>query len=957
MRQGVPKIRLRQWIWRAFLSSALIPLILVETVLIASYLLTNQVIREAQVDYLKRSAVDSLSASVEQNALIVESKLEHLTGVAGLLGTMTEQALLTPASVPGEVLAVTPEGARYSATDLGGAASFYSAATPLALQDLDKVRRLASLDTLFKQIRQADPMIASLYFNSWDSYNRIYPWFRTNEQYPADIRIPEFNFYYLADATHNPQKATRWTEVYLDPAGHGWMMSAVSPVYRGDFLEGVVGLDITVDGMLNEIAHLRVPWSGYLLLVSNEMTIMAMPPQAEDDFGMSELKAPDAKTVVSGNVLKPRTFNLGQRDDAVVMANELETADSGFSEVTLQGRPHLFAWRTIKNTGWRLVALAEKEDVMAETYGLARHFRNIGYLMIVGLVLFYIVFFTVLWRRSRKLSERLRQPISGIVQMLREIGQGRWQPARVESGIAELDEMAGNVLTMGSQLATSEQQRHVAQERLALVMENASTGLWEYHLDDDSLTLRGGLVVRLELPETSMSREAFLARLDANDARAVMQAFDSLRMGQTSRIDIEFRLSRPDGSFLWLLGRGRMIKGVLDGGNVAVGTLVDIDALKLTEMELRERTLQAQAASQAKSRFISSMSHELRTPLNAIQGFTQLMRMGARHETDEQHLDEILGATTHLAQLVDDLLDWSSLQAEPQKLTLKPVPVRSILKECADMVRSQAMAAGLLLELELELTDTPAEVYADARRLRQVLLNLLSNAIKYNRPGGRLLIGALRVGEWIRLFVEDGGLGIEPALQTALFEPFQRLGKENTAIQGTGIGLALCRELAGLMGGQMGLSSEPGKGSRFWIDLVPTHLVEPSGIREKRRTAIFYAGNDESILPFISTIAGERATLKSGTLEGCVVDSGTEGAPGILLLDCDDENTNRSAQLGRLRRSLNAEFMSVVLLGSAPKALAWVGFEFQAVLKKPLEVEALREVLDALLEKESSNVH
>ncbi|WP_025128598.1 sensor histidine kinase [Pseudomonas sp. PH1b] len=955
MRQAVPKIRLRQWIWRSFLSSALIPLLLVETLLIASYLVTNQVTRETQVDYLKRSAIDSLSASVEQNALIIESKLGSLADLAGLLGAMARQALAAPVSARDETLSVTPEGARYSSTDQGGAASFYSAATPLDGQDLDKVQRLASIDTLLKQIKQIDPMIASLYFNSWDSYNRIYPWFRTDKQYPVDMRIPEYNFFYLADASHNPQRKTRWTEVYLDPAGHGWMMSVVSPVYRDDFLEGVVGLDITVDGILREITRLRVPWSGYLLLVSDDMSIMAMPSQAEDDFAIRELKAFDVNASAHVEVFKPRVFNLGQRDDTIVMANKLQMGDSGVSEVVLQGRPHLFAWKEIKSTGWKLLAVADKQDVMAETDKLAIYFRNIGYLMIVGLMLFYSVFFSALWHRSRKLSEQLRQPISGIVQMLCEIGRGCWQPVRVDSGILELNEMAGSVLTMGSQLATSEQQRHVAQERLTLVMENATTGLWEYCLDDDSLTLRGGLAARLELPETPISREAFLTRLDANDAQSMMLAFDSLRMGQTSRVDLEFRLSRPDGSFLWLLVRGRMIRGILDGGGVAVGTLVDIDALKLTEMDLRERTLQSQAASQAKSRFISSMSHELRTPLNAIQGFTQLMRMGSRNQTDEQYLDEILVASTHLAQLVDDLLDWSSLQAEPQKLTLKPVSVPAILKECADMVRSQALASGLILELLIR--DVPTEVYADARRLRQIMLNLLSNAIKYNRPGCRLWIGAEISGERVRLFVEDEGLGIEPDLQSALFEPFQRLGKENTAIQGTGIGLALCRELAGLMGGDMGLFSEPGKGSRFWVELAQARPNEAVCIREERQTVIFYAGNDESILPLISIITAERAMLRYGALESCVSDSGVEGAPGILILDCDDEDINRSTLLGKLRRSLNAESMSVVLLGSSPKVLAWVGFEFQAVLKKPLEVDAVREVLDALLEKENFDVH
>lgn len=93
------------------------------------------------------------------------------------------------------------------------------------------------------------------------------------------MQIPGYNFYYLADATHNPQRATRWTDVYLDPAGHGWMMSAIQPVYAGDFLEGVVGLDITVDGILDEIGKLKVPWGGYLMLVSGDMKIMALPPE------------------------------------------------------------------------------------------------------------------------------------------------------------------------------------------------------------------------------------------------------------------------------------------------------------------------------------------------------------------------------------------------------------------------------------------------------------------------------------------------------------------------------------------------------------------------------------------------------------------------------------------------------------------------------------------------------
>jgi len=133
--------------------------------------------------------------------------------------------------------------------------------------NMERVLRLAQLDPLMKSIQHSDKLVAALYFNTWDSYNRIYPWFDTPAQYPHDMVIPDYNFYYLADAKHNPERKVMWTEVYLDPAGLGWMMSAIAPVYRGDFLEGVVGLDVTVGQLLGEIAELNVPWQGYAMLV------------------------------------------------------------------------------------------------------------------------------------------------------------------------------------------------------------------------------------------------------------------------------------------------------------------------------------------------------------------------------------------------------------------------------------------------------------------------------------------------------------------------------------------------------------------------------------------------------------------------------------------------------------------------------------------------------------------
>lgn len=222
------QIGLRQWIWRAFAQSALIPLLLVETVLIAVYLLSNSSIRETQIDYLRDSAVAELKSAAALEGRVVEEQLAKVGGMTELYRNLTAQALQQPAPSPVRNLALSADGVRYSPRDEGGAAVFYPNSTAPAKHDLDKVARLARLDPLMQQIKTHTPLVAALYFNSWDSLNHIYPWFLTPDQYPHDMVIPDYNFYYLADAKHNPQRQVVWTDVYLDPAGQGWMASAIA---------------------------------------------------------------------------------------------------------------------------------------------------------------------------------------------------------------------------------------------------------------------------------------------------------------------------------------------------------------------------------------------------------------------------------------------------------------------------------------------------------------------------------------------------------------------------------------------------------------------------------------------------------------------------------------------------------------------------------------------------------
>jgi len=461
--------------------------------------------------------------------------------------------------------------------------------------------------------------------------------------------------------------------------------------------------------------------------------------------------------------------------------------------------------------------------VFRQTNALAGRYQQIGYLLIAGLVLFYIGFFTVMWLRARQLSRALLTPIAGISRMLGEIGVGRWQPEPTRAQIRELDEMSRHTQEIGSRLAYSESERWEAQRRLELVLESSTESLWEYDMHNHTLRMRGRMVNRFGLPSGQLSDSEFRQRIHPDDLAPALAQLERVSLGLQQRYEAKYRFADTQGHYHWLLSRGRVLEQDPDTGVVRVlaGTHVDIDALMRVEEELRAATLQAQATSEAKGRLLSGISHELRTPLNAILGFAQLMRMDCDDESQSEaaeYLDEILLASRHLNQLLGEILEWSSVQNEPAQLELQPVEVCGLMRECAELVALEVQQRGL--QLDLLLPDERLLVLAEPRRLRQVLLNLLSNAMKYNVPNGHISLRVETSPGHVRLLVEDTGLGIDPEQQAQVFEPFQRLGRENSMIQGTGIGLSLCLEFARLMNGQMGLHSEPGVGSRFWIELT-----------------------------------------------------------------------------------------------------------------------------------------
>jgi PAS domain S-box-containing protein len=309
--------------------------------------------------------------------------------------------------------------------------------------------------------------------------------------------------------------------------------------------------------------------------------------------------------------------------------------------------------------------------------------------------------------------------------------------------------------------------------------------------------------------------ENFYACVHPDDhARVKASEAESARIGRHS---VDHRVVHPDGTIRWVHEEAQLEQDAAGRPLRLNGTVQDISARRETETALIHARDEAERANRAKSEFLSRMSHELRTPLNAILGFGQLLALEIKAGVQSDNVQEILLAGRHLLELINEVLDLARIEAGKFTVSLEPVSLAAIVQECLNLAQPLAEARGI----RLILSDTcGGNVQADRTRLKQVLLNLLSNAVKYNREQGTVSIGCVADGDAIQVRISDTGAGLDRAQQSRLFVAFERLEADKSAIDGTGIGLALSKRLMHLMQGEIGVESTPGMGSTFWIRLA-----------------------------------------------------------------------------------------------------------------------------------------
>ncbi|UEM03929.1 response regulator [Skermanella rosea] len=984
------------WIWRSYLRTALIPLLFVELALIGIYLFSNALIRDENLEAMRAVARDQLTRTARQEAETLNATLAGISSATSLLARQAELAYRTPWQAPPEEVeryAYGPQGSWYTTRDIGQGAAFYSGIVPVGEAERAKALRLSQLDPFLKNLQQTNPLIAQAYLNTRDSLNRIYPYFDVSGQYAELMDIPSFNFYYEADAAHNPDRRTVWTDVYVDPAGSGWMASAIAPAYADGVLEGVVGVDVTVGRFVERIAGLQLPWDGYAVLLNRDGVLLAVPPAAERDFGLTELTEHHYDKAIMADTFKPDDFNIFRRPDLAPLAALVGASGSGAGTLALGGDgggSRLASWATIGETGWRLLVLAPESSIFADATALKDRFDRIGLMLIAAVTLFYAGFFAMLYRRAQGMSRAISRPLAEVDAITDRIGAGQDLEQAPRSGILELERTVDRIVAMGHRLA--DHRRAIAattgtlearNRLLATMLDTVPVPLFMLDPSGRYIGCNGHFAAFAGVPR---DRVAGRTPADLFGEAAVQFARDAWAAGRGGGPEED-----PDG------GRIRQYEAVLhdaaegeertvmvgeaafrgaDGSEAGmVGTFFDVTEAQRAADTLRRAKEQAEAADRSKSEFLANMSHELRTPLNAIIGYAEMLAEDAGDRGDEAYvpdLEKIRSSGKHLLSLINDILDLSKIEAGRMSVDIAPFDADRLVEEVRAISTPLADANGNRIEVD----DGPllGIILSDQTKLRQMLLNLVGNACKFT-SGGVIRVAARIIrtpAPAVEFTVSDTGIGMTPEQLSRLFRRFTQADASTTRrYGGTGLGLAISRHFADMLGARINVSSEPGKGSTFTITLPAetlapapaaeeprpdAALAEPAPAAPGRSIRVLMIGDDPALHDGVDGAVERLRTAdpSAGALMVLHAFGGTEGLrmaralrPDILVLDaelrCRDGRSLPENLLGEFGMACPPQIL-LVPSGSEPIPFNLLA-DAAECLAKPASADAVAEAI------------
>lgn len=752
-------------IYHEYIKAALLPILLVELMLLVMYFTITSYVESSTKETLLNEAKANISEISMREAKNINQQIAEISLLSEMLQKENSRvfqkpaAFTLPSTLP--VMGKWKNGVTYKLQDNGGSSVWYSSITPFTDLTMKKVIQTEAMDPMFKVVLESNDNIVGIYFNANDSMCRYYPFLpEVYNVFEPTMDIPLFNFYYLADQEHNPGGKSVWTDVYLDPAGQGWMASCITPIYNNEkVLEGVTGIDITVDKMVQNILNLKLPWNAGAFLVDQNGVILAMPESIESALNLKELRAQVYESTVKQDTLKPEEFNLFKNEDLKVVEQIKDIWINGdtVNEFTIGDKRYFLTQGTITETGWRLMMLVDQDIVLEPIMVLDQLTKRTGFIAFSLMVVFYAAFFSYLMYKSKKVAENIAEPIVQIAHKTSEmmVDVEHMHYVGLETDIEEIDLLSNNFAVMATELkAFSEEMESKVKHRT------------------------------IQLTEMYEELEASKEELE----KANMQIIHQEKMASI----------------------GQLAAGVAHEINNPMGFIIsNISQMKKYAAKLFSYMEAHEKAIEEISKL--DLSHEsfemLRSQLEEVEAIKNKLDIDFLREDVGALIDDTLEGTNRVKVIVQELRTFSRNDVQKSMADLN-VGIDSVINIIWNELKYK-------VNLVKDYGDIPM-TYCNIGQLNQVFMNILLNAAHAIEENGEIGIKTRCEENQIIMEISDTGHGIPPEIINKIFDPFfttKEIGK------GTGLGLSISYEIVKSYGGNVVVESRVGAGTKFVISI------------------------------------------------------------------------------------------------------------------------------------------
>lgn len=475
------KITLESLIYKNYLKTSFTSILFIELLLVIIFFTVNNNMTQKTIDFILNDIKHNTYKLVNEKSKSIDQKLLQIEALAKIVQEEHQNFFENPQQfnlINEPKFDFAKNGMYYKVKNNKGSSLVVSKETlitPLLKKELIQTE---IFDITFKTLVSHDKDIIAAYYNSNQNYSRYYPFLeKVYDIFPSDINMNNYNFYYLANEKFNPQRDVVLTDVYLDPAKKGWLISVVVPIYNKNKLEGVSGLDITLDNFINSYLNLNLPYKGKSFILNNHGKIIAMSNEIENILKIKEVDEYEYKIneKIDYTIYKSEIFSILDYPDKQIADNFRNIVENKpySHKIKLNGINYLLFTNKIEKTSWHTISLINEDEVLKEVRELESYYNKLGAGIIFAIFIFYLIFFFFLHQKAKEFVNQINIPLLKIIEQAKSIGKNKDIKNIEACGILEIDKLSSNFNQLASELEIrtnkliSEETKRIYQEKLA----------------------------------------------------------------------------------------------------------------------------------------------------------------------------------------------------------------------------------------------------------------------------------------------------------------------------------------------------------------------------------------------------------------------------------------------------------------------------------------------------------